>query len=208
MRHDKCCNKELTEDRSECNGNASKCFQECKRTNPGSTCPSPHGWPDRLRAAALGGSASAHHDLDAVMALFASAERLSERYRGVYAVTTFLDTLRDQSIASESITESSHARVEQESMVQIMTVHRAKGLEWKRVWITGLEEGRWPNVQPRGSLLGVEELASADQVAPDLMREERNLLFVAMTRAREQVTLLPVTRQTRERIDRAGSSPT
>ena len=102
---------------------------------------SPHGWPDRLRAAALGGSASAHHDLDAVMALFASAERLSERYRGVYAVTTFLDTLRDQSIASESITESSHARVERESMVQIMTVHRAKGLEWKRVWITGLEEG-------------------------------------------------------------------
>jgi len=153
---------------------------------------SPHGWPERLRAAALGGSASAHHDLDAVIALFASAERLSERYRGVYAVTTFLDTLRDQAIASESITESSHARVERESMVQIMTVHRAKGLEWKRVWITGLEEGRWPNVQPRGSLLGVEELASADRVAPDLMREERNLLFVAMTRAREQVTLLPV----------------
>ena len=35
MRHDKCCNKQLTEDRSECNGNASKCFQN-------STCPSPH----------------------------------------------------------------------------------------------------------------------------------------------------------------------
>jgi len=155
--------------------------------------PTNHRWPDRLRDAALAGSSTAHHDLDAVIALFDAAERLSERYRGVYAVTTFIDTLRDQSITAESIAESSSAAPGQRaSMVPIMTVHRAKGLEWARVWITGLEEGRWPNVQPRNSLLGVEELAAADHEAPDLIREERNLLYVAITRAREQVTLLPV----------------
>jgi superfamily I DNA/RNA helicase/RecB family exonuclease len=152
-----------------------------------------HRWPDRLREAALDGSTTANHDLDAVIALFDTAERLSERYRGVYAVTTFLDTLRDQAIPAESIAESaSSALGERASIVRIMTVHRAKGLEWSRVWITGLEEGRWPNVQPRGSLLAVEELAATDHRVPDLIREERNLLYVAITRARDQVTLLPV----------------
>ncbi len=153
---------------------------------------SPHRWPERLKEAALAGSASADHDVDAVMALFDAAERLSERYRGVYAVTTFLDTLRDQAIPAESIADSSARRVGTQPMVRIMTVHRAKGLEWSRVWVTGLEEGLWPNIQPRNSLLAVDELASDHREGPDLIREERNLLYVACTRAREQLTLLAV----------------
>ena len=152
----------------------------------------PHGWPERVKEAALAGSANANHDIDAVMALFSAAERLSERYRGVYAVTTFLDTLRDQAIPAESIADSSARRAGMQSMVRIMTVHRAKGVEWSRVWVTGLEEGLWPNIQPRNSLLAVDELASDHRSAPDLMREERNLLYVACTRAREQITLLAV----------------
>lgn len=156
----------------------------------------PHLWPERLRAAALAGSRSADHDLDSVIALFDTAERLSERYRGVYGVTTFVATLRDQAIPAESIAGSG-AGGGSSLVVPIMTVHRAKGLEWSRVWVAGLEEGQWPNVQPRGSLLGVEDIGVEQPIDPgarvaDLMREERNLLFVACTRARDALTLLAV----------------
>lgn len=156
----------------------------------------PHHWPERLRGAALAGSRHAHHDLDAIIALFDTAERISDRYRGVYGLSTFLATLRDQAIPAESIAGSSLAS--EADVVRIMTVHRAKGLEWSRVWVTGLEEGTWPNIKPRGSLLGVQELSelidrreSADQVG-ELVREERNLLYVACTRAKDALTLTTV----------------
>lgn len=155
-----------------------------------------HGWPQRLRDQALGGSSMAHHDLDAVMALFATAERISERYHGVYGVSAFLATLRDQAIPAEAIADTNTYR--DPDVVRIMTVHRAKGLQWPRVWVVGLEEGRWPNLRPRGSLLGVQELQEAgdaqsrgDSVAA-LVREERNLLYVACTRAQDRLTLMCV----------------
>jgi superfamily I DNA/RNA helicase/RecB family exonuclease len=156
----------------------------------------PHQWPDRLRTAALAGSQSAHHDLDAVIALFDTADRISERYRGVYGVSAFLASLRDQAIPAESIAGASANQ--QSNVVRIMTVHRAKGLEWNRVWVLGLQEGVWPNLIPRGSLLGVQELEEAidahsetDQVV-ELVREERNLLYVACTRAKDQLTLTTI----------------
>ncbi|HEV8024582.1 MAG TPA: ATP-dependent DNA helicase [Candidatus Nanopelagicales bacterium] len=156
----------------------------------------PHGWPERMRESALAGSLVADHDLDAVIALFDTAERISERYQGVYGVAAFVATLRDQAIPAESIAAAGHHGGK--DLVPIMTVHRAKGLEWPHVWVAGLEEGSWPNVRPRGSLLGVQELedvldresgGSADPVA-ELVREERNLLYVACTRARERLTVL------------------
>ncbi len=160
--------------------------------------PHPHGWPDRLREAALAGSSTADHDLDAVMALFDTAERISERYRGIYGIDAFIATLRDQAIPAESIAAAG-SRIERDR-VQIMTVHRAKGLQWSRVWVAGLEEGSWPNLRLRGSLLGVQELEDlldrdaggvGDPVG-ELIREERNLLYVACTRAREQLNVLAV----------------
>ena len=158
--------------------------------------PHPHGWPERLRAAALGGSITADHDLDAVIALFDTADRINERYRGIYGIDAFVATLRDQAIPAESIAAAG-SRIEKDR-VQIMTVHRAKGLQWSRVWVAGLEEGSWPNLRLRGSLLGVQELEElldrdlggvGDPVG-ELIREERNLLYVACTRARDKLTLL------------------
>jgi superfamily I DNA/RNA helicase/RecB family exonuclease len=155
----------------------------------------PHGWPDRLREAALRGQVRADHDLDAVIALFDTAERISDRYQGVYGVSAFVAMLRDQAIPAESIAGGG-IRPDAD-LVQIMTVHRAKGLEWSRVWVVGLEDGRWPNLVQRGSLLGVQELdemarLDAGDSGIDLMREERNLLYVACTRARDQLTLLAI----------------
>ncbi|MGA0610129.1 UvrD-helicase domain-containing protein [Caldimonas sp. KR1-144] len=59
--------------------------------------------------------------------------------------------------------------------VQLMTVHAAKGLEFDQVFITGLEEGLFPN-----------ERALSDT---DGLEEERRLMYVAITRARKRLYL-------------------
>jgi len=59
--------------------------------------------------------------------------------------------------------------------IQLMTVHAAKGLEFDAVFITGLEEGLFPHENS-------EEL-------DDGVEEERRLMYVAITRAREQLVL-------------------
>lgn len=153
---------------------------------------SPHGWPQRLRAAAIAGSRSAHHDLDAVMALFDAAERLSDRYPGFLGVRMFLDVIADQQIPAEAVAE----RGTRANAVRILTAHRAKGLEWDEVWVVGVQEGVWPDLRTRGTTLRAEEL-SRDGIgdgprAADLLDEERRLFYVACTRARDHLHLSAV----------------
>ena len=151
-----------------------------------------HGWPRRLRSAALAGSSSAHHDIDSVMALFDAAERTAERYRGVVGVASFLSSLDSQEIPAEPVAE----RAARGDAVRLLTAHRAKGLEFERVWVVGAHEGVWPDLRERGSALDLSALAEfADPglVSPARIDvEERNLFYVACTRAREQVTVCVV----------------
>jgi DNA helicase-2/ATP-dependent DNA helicase PcrA len=65
---------------------------------------------------------------------------------------------------------------EAEGRVSLMTIHSAKGLEFKVVFVAGLEEGIFPHGR------------SLDDLAE--LEEERRLAYVAITRARERLLLL------------------
>jgi len=56
--------------------------------------------------------------------------------------------------------------------VDLATFHRAKGLEWSAVWVVGVEEGLVPIAGDSATLA-----------------EEQRLLYVALTRAREELTV-------------------
>ena len=157
-------------------------------------------------ASAAGGArgAAADRDLDAVVALFDAAARFVTRLPpGLPRL--FLDSLSGQEISGDTLAE----RTPEGDAVRILTAHRAKGLEWDLVVVAGVQEGSWPDLRMRSSLLGMDELvdavgpgfggagpgwaagdvsqgadAAAAALASKLLDEERRLFYVAVTRAR------------------------
>ncbi|WP_455711540.1 ATP-dependent helicase [Streptomyces erythrochromogenes] len=151
-------------------------------------------WPDRLeRQARRGGSAgrNADRDLDAVCALFDTAARAEERTGGSGALN-FLEQLEAEDIAADTLT----ARTSRPDAVRLMTAHRSKGLEWSLVVVAGVQEGLWPDLRRRGSLLEADRIGRdglAEPLTPGaLLAEERRLFYVAATRARDRLVVTAV----------------
>ncbi|MBI4763273.1 MAG: ATP-dependent helicase [Deltaproteobacteria bacterium] len=97
-------------------------------------------------------------------------KEIEEIIRVSYNYTETEDLLGDLSL--EVYEESDGPEKDQ---LVLSTVHSAKGLEWKIVFIIWLTEGRFPSSQ---SMMNPEE-----------MEEERRLLYVAITRAKERLFL-------------------
>jgi RecB family exonuclease len=84
--------------------------------------------------------------------------------------------------------------------VRVLTAHAAKGLEWDLVCVAGVQEGVWPDLRDRTTLLGAEDLvelaAGIDGGAVDrrtlALAEERRLFYVACTRARRRLVVTAV----------------
>ncbi|MFE0676591.1 UvrD-helicase domain-containing protein [Streptomyces sp. NPDC058867] len=151
-------------------------------------------WPARLeRAARRGGAAgrNADRDLDAVCALFATAARSEERTGGRGALN-FLEEIEAEDIAADTLTR----RALRPDAVRLMTAHRSKGLEWRLVVVPGVQEGLWPDLRRRGSLLEADRIGRdglAEPLTPGaLLAEERRLFYVAATRARERLVVTAV----------------
>ena len=149
-------------------------------------------------ASAAGGTAgaAADRDLDAAVALFDAAARFTDRLPHASA-REFADHLAAQQIPADTLAAGGR----EPDAVAIVTAHASKGLEWDLVCVAAVQEGSWPDLRRRGSLLGtellVDVLAGRDTpggppIAAQLA-EERRLFYVAVTRARRRLVVSAVT---------------
>ena len=108
------------------------------------------------RTALAGGTAGtrADRDLDAVMALFEAAGRYVDRMPHAGAAG-FLADLEGQDLPADTLA----ARAPDDDAVALVTAQGAAGREWEVVAVAGVQEGTWPDLRLRSSLLGAQALA-------------------------------------------------
>jgi superfamily I DNA/RNA helicase/RecB family exonuclease len=156
------------------------------------------GWARRLAAASSSGGAAgraADRDLDAVLGLFDVAARVEEQ-RPRAGVPVLLDAIGAQEIPAAPLDERS-ARLD---AVRLLTAHRSKGGEWDLVVVADVQEGVWPDLRRRGSLLEADALGPGvlgptgprEVSNAALLAEERRLFYVALTRARRRLVVTAV----------------
>ena len=96
---------------------------------------------------------------------------LADRHQARHRKADFASLLQDLTLESKD--EGDDAE-HQRDVVTLMTLHSAKGLEFPRVHLVGLEEGLLPHSR---------------SVAEDTVEEERRLMYVGITRAQRFLTL-------------------
>ncbi|MGQ5261789.1 ATP-dependent helicase [Micromonospora sp. ZYX-F-536] len=144
---------------------------------------------------------AADRDLDAVLVLFDAAARFTDRLPGA-RTEVFLDHVLGQDLPADTIAPTA----DRGAAVRLLTAHAAKGLEWDLVAVAGVQEGIWPDLRLRGSLLGSERLvdvlagrsvggatvANVVGQTSALLDEERRLFHVAVSRARHRLLVTAV----------------
>ena len=164
---------------------------------------------DRWKRLALRGGARAERadrDLDAVVALFDAVARFVDRLPSA-GPDQFLEHIRGQDVPGDTLV----ARAPTTDSVAVLTPASAAGRQWRRVVVAGVQEGVWPDLRLRGSLLGSADLVSvvtatdpsgasgsnarvgwfrAAQAA--VRYDETRLFLVALTRATEWVLVTAV----------------
>ncbi len=161
-------------------------------------------WPSRLTAQVEAGGAAARHghrDLDALCALFALAAR-SDQVTGQRGVLSFLAEVSAQQIPADTSRESDV----RPGGVRVLTAHRSKGLEWPLVIVAGVQEGVWPDVRRRVSVLETDRIDVSGPGEPPstsaLLAAERRLFYVACTRASRRLVVTAV-----EGVEGEGDQP-
>jgi DNA helicase-2/ATP-dependent DNA helicase PcrA len=94
---------------------------------------------------------------------------VAREYRTQTADASLAGFLQDVALVSDQDTIS-----DDRGLVTLMTLHNAKGLEFRAVFVIGMEEGVFPHIR------SIEEQG---------IEEERRLCYVGLTRAQERLTL-------------------
>lgn len=153
---------------------------------------------DTWRAASLRGGvegAQADRNLDAMMALFDAASDFVSRVPNG-TVRSFVRYIRDQELPALSRIRS----LQHSEAVTLISATSAAGREWDTVVVVGVQDGEWPNMVLRGSLLQTQEFL--DTVAgiesetvsyrqPQLAAERRSF-YTALSRARRKLVITAV----------------
>ncbi len=146
---------------------------------------------------AIGGgitAAEANRDLDGIVALFTAAKRYVERKPGDVP-SAFLTAVLDAEVPEDTLSPQAS-----DDAVLVTTPSGTVGLEFDTVVIAGLQDGVWPNLRLRGSLLAPQELVRAvtgiDTANIDerknVLGDELRMFALAISRARRRVVLAAV----------------
>lgn len=133
----------------------------------------------------------ANRNLDAVMAVFASAKRAVERDPDA-AAEVFIDAVLGAELAEDSLAAQSRA-----DTVWIGTPGAVVGREFDIVVIARLQAGAWPNMQLRGALLYPQLFSQVRAGLPvahidaraELLSDELRMFVLAASRARRQIVV-------------------
>ncbi len=164
------------------------------------------GLAQQWAAAALSegpSSARADRDLDAMMALFHTAERFVEQMPGADP-ELFLEYILSQDIPMDTLAQ----RTSRQASVSVLTPASAAGRHWPLVIVAGVQDGVWPNLRLRGELLGSGELralldhgeafrTTRDPVSllQDIRFDELRTFSLAVSRASEELVCCAVSSQ-------------
>jgi len=152
-----------------------------------------------LAACERGGAvgARAARDLEAVTALFDITDQYVSRHARCVAVRTH----RARRCAAPAEGQPGGLAVAEQ--VSVLSAHAALGHEWELVVVAGLQDGLWPQHDPRGGVLATQRLLDElDGVTEDaslrapLVAEERRLLVAAMGRARRRLLVTAIDSET------------
>ncbi|GAA2172294.1 ATP-dependent DNA helicase AdnA [Agrococcus versicolor] len=151
------------------------------------------GVAEAWRDAALAGggdAAWAHRRLDAVVALLDHAARHAERHPDVRA-EEFVRTWRSAALELDSLAGRQVAE-----SVRIGTPAQLVSVELDTVVVAGVQEGMWPNLRPRGSLLGAQLLGAhaigGATTVTDVADDELRMLVHAISRASSRVHVVAI----------------
>lgn len=160
-----------------------------------------NAWRDVALRGGIRGS-QADRDLDTMLELFESARRHVERFPNSKPIE-YIQQIRGEDILGDTIT----LQGQKTELVSILTVHSAKGREWEIVALAGMQDGIWPNLKARGSLLGSDRLVEAlrsqstsraeldESASQALLEDERRLLHVAVSRAKNSLYISAISRE-------------
>lgn len=150
-------------------------------------------WQDEALDGRGARSDEAHRSLDAVMGLFFALQRHEEQ-DSEQPVAELLEDLLESAVPEDSLAQRS-----QRAAVTVTTPQGAIGREFGVVAVIGVQDGAWPNLRARGSLLGTAALErwlrGGEAIPPsrrDTIHDELRLFVHSCARSRGELLVVAI----------------